>query len=211
MPDDKVARLTAALTADTSSARLEAALTAGTYADPAYVDALVARCAIEPDFFVRDMLTWALTRHPADATVPRLIAETTSVFPQARSQALHSLSKIRDPASYSAITPALLHDTEIEVARAAWRTAVILAPESERGALASELALHLGRGELETQRSLSRALAELGVPAAALRSRDRDIRIHAAATQRLIDDPDSDFAAAVEEARRLDIAASEPE
>ncbi len=33
------------------------------------------RCAVEPDFFVRDMLTWALTRHPAslvvDAILPR--------------------------------------------------------------------------------------------------------------------------------------------
>ena len=64
--------------------------------DPGLVDTLVARCAIEPNFYVRDMLTWALTRLPSEITVPRLIAELCSERAQARSQALHTLSKIKD-------------------------------------------------------------------------------------------------------------------
>ena len=55
-----------ALTAESSSARLEAALAAGTHPQPEYVDVLIERCAIETDFYVREMLTWALTRHDAD-------------------------------------------------------------------------------------------------------------------------------------------------
>ena len=106
--------------------RLRAAMAAGSTPDPAIVEVLVERCGVDPDFFVRDMLTWALTRLPADLTVPRLTEELSSPFPQARSQALHTLSKIRDARARPFITAALLHDEEDEVARAAWRAAVVL-------------------------------------------------------------------------------------
>src|SRR5919197_4357014 len=120
--------------------RLRAALLAGTHADPGLADALVARCAIEPDFFVRDMLTWALTRLPQEITVPRLLAELGSERAQARSQALHTLSKIGDRTVWPAITRSLLHDADDEVARSAWRAAVALVPAGEREELAAELA-----------------------------------------------------------------------
>jgi HEAT repeat protein len=68
-------RLIAALASDNSSTRLNAALAIGSNPEQGLVDALAARCAIEPDFFVRDMLTWALIRLPAEITVPRLLAE----------------------------------------------------------------------------------------------------------------------------------------
>src|SRR5262249_24812062 len=55
----------------------------------------VARCAIEPNFYVRDMLTWALTHLSSGITVPRLLVELRSDRAQARSQALHMLSKIK--------------------------------------------------------------------------------------------------------------------
>ncbi|HET6286112.1 MAG TPA: HEAT repeat domain-containing protein, partial [Amycolatopsis sp.] len=71
-------RLLDALSSESSSTRLQAALAAGTRPDIRFVDALMARCAIEPDFFVRDMLTWALTRFPAESTVPALLAELGS-------------------------------------------------------------------------------------------------------------------------------------
>ncbi|CAG0932507.1 hypothetical protein PLCT1_02109 [Planctomycetaceae bacterium] len=58
--------LVGALAADDGSTRLRAALAAGLNAEPDLVYALVARCAIEPDSFVRDMLTWALTRLPRE-------------------------------------------------------------------------------------------------------------------------------------------------
>lgn len=197
-----------ALRAGHSSARLQAALTAGTRADPGMLDVLVERCAVEPDFFVRDMLTWALTRLPAELTVPRLCAELGSGRAQARSQALHTLSKIGDRSAYPAITPALLNDADDEVARSAWRAAVVLAPEEEHKALAAELVAQLGRGDRDVQLSLSRALVTLEdviEPAlqTAMASDDPAVSTHARATQLLLRDPDAGFDAAIHEAKRI--------
>ena len=94
------AHLVDALAAADPSVRLRAALAVGTRPDPELTDALIDRCAVEPDFFVRDMLTWALCRLPAEITVPRLIRELGSDGSQARSQALHTLSKIGDPIAW---------------------------------------------------------------------------------------------------------------
>jgi HEAT repeat protein len=191
-----------------ASVRLQAALAAGTAPDPRFVDELIERCAVEPDFYVRDMLTWALTRHPASVTVPRLVDELRSERAQARSQALHTLSKIGDRRAWPAITRELLSDADQEVARSAWRAAVVLVPEGEKAALARALATQLGRGERETQLSLSRALIALGeviVPVlhTAQTGRDPRARRHAIATQRLLRDPDAGFEFAIEEAKRI--------
>lgn len=191
-----------------SSVRLRAALAAGTTPHPRFVDKLVERCAVEPEFFVRDMLTWALTRHPVSMTLPELLREVRSERAQARSQALHTLSKIGDRRAWPAITRVLLTDTDDEVARSAWRAAVVLVPESEEPGLAVVLATQLGRGERETQLSLSRALVALGevvLPAlrAATTAPDRRVRTHALATERLLRDPDAGFEFAVEEAKRV--------
>lgn len=201
-------RLLDALRAGNPSTRLQAALGVGTHSDAGLVDALVERCAIEPDFFVRDMLTWALTRLPAEITVPRLRAELRSECAQARSQALHTLSKIGDGNVWPAITRSLLHDADDEVARSAWRAAVVLVPAGERKGLAAELAAQLGRGDRNVQLSLSRALVALGdviEPAlkAGLASDDRMVRAHARATERLLHDPDAGFDPAVDEAKRI--------
>ncbi|MCZ9339899.1 HEAT repeat domain-containing protein, partial [Streptomyces sp. TRM76130] len=142
--------------------RLRAALAVGTAPDPRYVDPLVERCATEPEFFVRDMLTWALTRHPVSLTLPALLREVRSGRARARSQALHTLSKIGDRRAWPAITRDLLTDADAEVARSAWRAAVVLVPEGEEPGLASVLVTRLGWGGRETRLSLSRALAELG-------------------------------------------------
>ncbi|MFD9822266.1 HEAT repeat domain-containing protein [Streptomyces violascens] len=191
-----------------SSVRLRAALALGTTPDPRFVDKLVERCAIEPEFLVRDMLTWALTRHPVAMTLPALIREVRSERAQARSQALHTLSKIGDRRAWPAITRALLSDADDEVARSAWRAAVILVPEGEEAALAAVLVTQLGRGERETQLSLSRALVALGDvigPAllAATTAPGLRVRAHALATQRLLHDPDAGFEFAIEEAKRV--------
>ncbi|MGW0418853.1 HEAT repeat domain-containing protein [Streptomyces sp. NPDC003015] len=190
-----------------SSVRLRAALAVGTAPDPRFVDMLVERCAVEPEFFVRDMLTWALTRHPVSVTLPALLREVGSERAQARSQALHTLSKIGDRRAWPAITRVLLSDRDDEVARSAWRTAVVLVPEGEESALAAVLATQLGRGERETQLSLSRALVALGevvlpVLRAAATASDRRVRTHAFATERLLRDPDAGFEFAIEEAKR---------
>lgn len=205
---DAARRLDTALQAESASTRLQAALTAGTHPRPEYIRVLIAQCRIEPDFSVRDMLTWALTRHDREATVDLLLPELGSATPQARSQALHSLSKIRDPRAWPAITTSLLTDDNAEVARAAWRTAAGLAPDEEKGRLAEVLATQFARGDHDLQRSLSRAFAMLGAPATAAVENAAtypapEVRIHAIATAHVMDNPDDGFEAAVAEARRV--------
>ncbi|TXS51709.1 HEAT repeat domain-containing protein [Streptomyces sp. t39] len=191
-----------------SSVRLRAAMAIGTSPDDRLVAALIERCGIEPDFSVREALTWALTRHSPSATIPGLLAETRSEHARARSQALHTLSKIGDRRGWPAITRALLCDEDDEVARSAWRAAVVLVPEGEEPGLAAVLATRLGRGARETQLSLSRALTGLGeviLPAlrAAMMDSDPGVRAHAAATERLLRDPDAGSGFAIEEAKRI--------
>lgn len=196
------------LTDPDPSVRLRAALSAGIRPDPGQVGVLVRRCTVEPEFAVRDMLTWALTRHDPRATVDRLLVELGSPEPQARSQALHTLSKIGDRRAWPAITTGLLRDADDEVARTAWRTAVALVPDTGRVALADELGRQLGRGDRDTRLSLSRALVALGGAAdAALRRARTDpdgaVRAHARATELLARDPEQGFDAAVDEALRV--------
>lgn len=191
-----------------SSVRLRAALTVGTTPDPCFVGKLVERCGTEPDFHVREMLTWALTRHSPSVTVSELIDELRSERVRARSQALHTLSKIGDRQAWPAITRALLTDADDEVARSAWRAAVVLVPGGEEPGLVAVLATQLGRGERETQLSLSRALIALGeviMPTLRATTADPDPRVrqHATATERLWHNPDAGFECAIEEARRI--------
>ncbi|NEC78131.1 HEAT repeat domain-containing protein, partial [Streptomyces sp. SID7958] len=186
-------RVAAALGAEAASVRLQAAMAAGSAPDPALLETLVERCAVEPDFFVRDMLTWALIRLPADLTLPRLREELDSGRAQARGQALHTLSKIGDGRAYAWITRALLHDADDGVARTAWRTAVALAPwdEGERARLTGALVEQLGRGDRDVRLSLSRALVDLGDdirPALEKAAADPDpvVATHAGATALLL-------------------------
>jgi HEAT repeat protein len=206
--DARTARALRGLENSSTPVRLQAALAVGTTPDPRFVDKLIERCAIEPDFYVRDMLTWALTRHASSVTVPKLVDELRSEHAQARSQALHTLSKIGDRRAWPAITRALLTDADDEVARSAWRAAVVLVPEGAEPELAGVLATQLGRGERETQLSLSRALIALGdviMPhlRAAMTDNDPRVRQHAIATDRLSRDPDAGFEFAIEEAKRV--------
>lgn len=197
-----------ALESPAASARLRAALTAGMHPNPEYVEVLVERCAVETDFSVRDMLTWALTRHDVSATVERLLSELGSEVPQARSQALHTLSKIGDARTWPAITVELLTDEDDEVARTAWRTAAGLVPEGRETELAETLSTQFDRGDGEVQRSLSRAFVALGdaglpVVERATTARDPGVCAHAIATRQLVQHPDEGFDAAIAEARRV--------
>jgi HEAT repeat protein len=203
--------LIAALADGNESVRLKAALAIGSdpKPEPGVVDMLVDRCAVEPNFYVRDMLTWALIRFPAEITVPRLLVELRSECAQARSQALHTLSKIKDAGAWPAITRLLLRDPDDEVARSAWRAAVVLVPEGQEKGLAEELAAQLGRGNREMQLSLSLALVALGEAAIgqilqqAMTSDDPRVRAHARATERLLREPDAGFELAVDQAKRV--------
>ncbi|MER5478881.1 HEAT repeat domain-containing protein [Streptomyces sp. NPDC002734] len=213
--DPHTTRALRALADHRTSVRLRAALTLGTTPDPRTVDAMVERCAVETEFFVRDMLTWALTRHPAHLTLPALLREVGSERPQARGQALHTLSKIGDRQAWPAITRALLCDPDDEVATSAWRAAVVLVPPGEEPHLATALATQLGRGGHDTQLSLSQALAALGDAAVpvlhtATSAGAPHVRAHALAAQRLLHDPDTGFASAIEEAKRVNALTGAP-
>lgn len=203
-----VDRLRLALEADSASARLQTAMAAGLRPHDAYIDPIVTRFALEPDFFVRDMLTWALVQHDRSSTLERVLPELHSAFPQARSQALHTLSKLGDRRAWPAITTELLADAEDEVARTAWRAAATLVPPEEVAGLAERLSTQFGRGDRVTQRSLSRALAMLGDGATTVIERGRlhrspAIRTHAIATERLIRNPDEGFDVAIIAAQRI--------
>lgn len=205
--DTNTLRALRGLEHDDPSVRLRAAMAVGSRPHPGLVGGLVERCAVEPEFTVREMLTWALTRHEPAQTVPLLLGEVRAEGAQARSQALHTLSKIGDRSAWPAITPALLADADDEVARSAWRAAVVLVPEGGERELAVVLAAQLGRGGRETRLSLSRALIALGeamLPTldAATADPDPRVRAHALATEQLWRDPDSGFEFAIEEAKR---------
>jgi HEAT repeat protein len=201
--------LIAALASGDTSTRLKAALAIGSNPESRWLETVVERCAVEPDFYVRDMLTWALTRLPAEITVPRLLAELHSQRAQARSQALHTLSKIRDARAWPAITRSLLRDSDDEVARSAWRAAVVLVPHGQERELAEELASQLCRGDPEVQLSLSRALIALGeevigpILRKALASSDPRVQAHAKATERLLLQPEAGSERALREAKRM--------
>lgn len=201
-------RVANALSAESSSIRLQAALAIGSGANADYTELLIERCAIEPDFFVRDMLSWALTRLPPETVLPRLHRELCSGCNQARSQALHTLSKIGDKSAWPWITREMLGDPDDGIARTAWRTAIALVPEGEKASLAEELTRQLGRGDRSVQLSLSRALIDLGefadpVLEKAAQSLDPRVAAHARATELLRQDPETGFEAAISEARLM--------
>ncbi|WP_293695867.1 HEAT repeat domain-containing protein [uncultured Agrococcus sp.] len=199
--------LRTSLHAPASPSRLQAAMAAGTNPHPEFIEVLIARCAEEPDFFVRDMLTWALIRQDAAMTTERLLPELDSETPQARSQALHTLSKLGNPDTWPAITTALLQDDDDEVARAAWRAAAAIVPRERVPALAAILSTQFNRGGRDVQLSLSRAFAALGDAASpalehAKHSQDEGVRTHATATEQIMQNPEEGFDAAIEDARR---------
>ena len=200
-------RLARALADPSDSVRLQAALQAGMSPSPDYVDLLVARCALEPDFYVRDMLTWALIQHDRQQVIGRVLPELDSPVAQARAQALHTLSKVGDTSVWPAITPALLDDPDDDVARTAWRAAAGLVPDESRAWLAETLAAHFGRGGRDVRLSLSQALGALGeaaLPAIELAttSDNDEVRLHALATRRILAHPDLAFDTALEQATR---------
>ena len=144
------------------SVRLKAALVAGTYPETEFIEVLIEQCAIESDFFVRDTLSWALMRNDVSKVVKRLETELQSTNLQAKSQAIHTLSKIGDKKNYSLITDEMLFDSDDFMASTAWRVASVLAPDDQKPNLVKKLITQLGRGDSDTQFGLTRFLCALG-------------------------------------------------
>ncbi|WAL39151.1 MULTISPECIES: HEAT repeat domain-containing protein [Brevibacterium] len=199
-------RLARALSQAPASLRLRAALQAGVVPRDEQIAVLVRRCAVEDDFYVRDMLTWALTRHTRERVLEAVVGELDAAQPQARAQALHTLSKLRDPSAWLAVMDGHLCDPNPDVAAAAWRAAVALAPGAEAPRLGRVLLGQFERSDGPLLRSLARALAALGEAAAA--------SLRAAATtpararfveevERIREDPAAGFGEALAAAMRL--------
>ena len=154
--------LRALLDSPDQSVRLKAALAAGTYPEEEFIEVLISRCAIEPDFFVRDTLSWALMRNDVTKVVKRLESELQSANPQAKSQAIHTFSKIGDKGNYPLITDEMLFDPDDFIASTAWRVSSVLVPDEQKPELARKLVTQLGRGDSDIQFSLTRFLCALG-------------------------------------------------
>jgi HEAT repeat protein len=179
-----MATLQELLNSPNQSVRLKAALCAGTFPNPDQIAILVSQCANESDFFVRDTLSWALMRHDQKSVVAQLKFELKSENPQARSQALHTLSKIGDKENYELITRELLLDSDDLVASTAWRSASVLVPEKDKQELIELLISQLGRGDSDIQFGLTRFLCAIGQPIVApltraTQSSDEVVRTHA--------------------------------
>ena len=101
-----------------------------------------------------------------------------------------------------------MRDSNDEVARSAWRAAVILVPQGQERQLAEELSALLGRGDPDVQLSLSRALVTLGEDAImpilrlAEASENPAVRAHANNTERIPRDPNAGSERAVGAAKR---------
>ena len=154
--------LRALLDSPDQSVRLKAALAAGTYPEDEFIEVLISQCAIEPDFFVRDTLSWALMRNDVSKVVKYLETELESSNNQAKSQAIHTLSKIGDKANYRLITDQMLFDSDDFMAATAWRVASVLVPDDQKPELVKKLITQLGRGDSDTQFGLTRFLCALG-------------------------------------------------
>jgi HEAT repeat protein len=179
-----MATLQELLNSPNQSVRLKAALAAGTYPNPDHIEILISQCANESDFFVRDTLSWALMRHDQKSVVEQLKIELKSQNPQARSQALHTLSKIGDKDNYELITRDLLLDPDDFVASTAWRSASVLVSDNDKQALVELLISQLGRGDSDTQFGLTRFLCAIGQAIVAplmhaAQSLDEIVRTHA--------------------------------
>jgi len=197
------------LSSPDQSTRLKVALTAGTYPNIENIAVLIEQSRHENDFFVRDMLTWALIRNDHTHVAQALALELNSEIPQARSQALHTLSKLGNKNLYRLITKKLLLDVNDMVACTAWRAASVLVAENEIWDLVLTLTSQLGRGNLEIQLSLSRSLCSLGKSIIdplenAMSSPKENVRIHAGFTLKLLENPELERVFTLEFANRID-------
>jgi hypothetical protein len=101
-------------------------------------------------------------RHDVTKVVKRLETELRSSNPQAKSQAIHTLSKIGDKANYPLITDEMLFDPDDFLASTAWRVASVLVPDDQKMILVKMLITQLGRGDSDIQFGLTRFLCALG-------------------------------------------------
>ncbi|MPY67910.1 MerR family transcriptional regulator [Deinococcus sp. SDU3-2] len=168
--------------------RIRAALDLGAAQHRAALPELIGRLGSEPDFFVRENLTWATVRMGPDA-VPLLLKLLESPDAATRLQAVHTLSKIADPASAGALNR-VVHDPDDEVAR----KAIFALGQMGNPEALSTLMAGIGHPDPERRTTLSTALVAFGEAALrplleTLRHPDGQKRTHAADVLGLLGDP----------------------
>ncbi|MDO4263316.1 MAG: HEAT repeat domain-containing protein [Deinococcus sp.] len=168
--------------------RIRAALDLGAAQERSALPELVARLAQEPDFFVREHLTWAVVRMGPDAAplLTKLLGHPNAA---ARLQAVHALSKMSDPTVVAALSQAV-HDPDSEVAR----KAIFALGQSQQVTDLAPLMAALGHTDAEHRSTVSTALANFGHEALAplmevLRAPQAERRAHAAEVLGLLGEP----------------------
>ncbi len=141
------------------AARSRAVLALGQAGETGAVPTMVAAMAAEPDFAVREDMTWALARM-ADAALDPLIVLLRDERSAARHQAAHVLGKMRDARAVDALIGAL-NDADATVVR---KAVFSLRQIGDARAIPALVAL-LGGDSLETQATVTDALEAFG-PAA---------------------------------------------
>ncbi|STX04153.1 PBS lyase HEAT-like repeat [Kocuria rosea] len=174
--------------------RQAAALSLGERADSTCALSLVERLWVEEDFFVRETITWAITR-VKESALPAVLAglrDDRSV--EVRTQALHVLSKFADPETIDEVLPLADAPDESVARKARWALARI----GDVRAVPYLVDL-MGGPDGEEKNSLTNDLAAFGaeaVPAlvSILESSEADLRRHAADVLCFIGHPDAEDA-----------------
>lgn len=123
------------------------------------LDGLLARVGHEPDFYVREDITWALVRMGDKAVAP-LIGLLEDKSAAVRHHAAHTLGKINDPRAVEALMSVLKDSDHMVATRAAGSLKVI----GDARAIPA-LAGILGHAHRETQTAVTEALERFGTQA----------------------------------------------
>jgi HEAT repeat protein len=175
--------------------RNRAALAIGRQYKVEFADTLTEALWAESDFFVRETMTWAVTRLE-EATVGAVVAATAADRPvEVRTQALHVLSKFADPDTVDAVLPHITDQEEAVARKARWALGRIGEPR-----VVPQLIALLGAHAVEERNALTDNVAAFGsaaVPALveALGAQDPVVRRHAADILCYIGHPDAEDAA----------------
>lgn len=158
------------------NARLRAVMALGQAADSAALPALLDQLRVEPDFFVRDNLSWAIARCGEGGVMP-LIALLSDADAGVRYHAAHTLSKLGDTRAVDALI-ALLNDADADVVQKAVYALGRLGDARAVPVLASQIGV--GTRELvTTRREAFEAFGDAAVPELAdlLSHADSSVRI----------------------------------
>ncbi|MDQ1286940.1 MAG: hypothetical protein QG622_505 [Actinomycetota bacterium] len=175
--------------------RMRSAMDLGRLRAAQAAPALVERLGLEPEFLIRETLTWAILRLEEEAG-PFVDQALSSPRWLARRQAVHVLSKQGRPEDADRLIPLIGDDVDAVASRAYGAAA-----RTHAASVVPALVGQLARGDAEHRNMLTAALAELGesaVPAlvGALRGSHRaEVRRHAADSLAYLGSPGADLAA----------------